>query len=93
MRPRVRKLRKTLHFQKAAVTPKAFANVSPGLERSDNPGYVIRKNRFSPERLNRGKNPFKGFNKRLNWYPKVVAALQPWAEISERFRRYFNTAT
>ena len=34
----------------ADLTPKAFANFSPGLERSDNPGYT-NKNGPNPERV------------------------------------------
>jgi hypothetical protein len=48
-------------------TPKALANFSPGLERSDNPGihikvttlgYILRK-ALNPERVSRGTNPFR----------------------------------
>jgi hypothetical protein len=39
-------------------TPKAFANFSPGLERSDNPGIEYKKQR-NPERVRRERNPFR----------------------------------
>src|ERR1051325_2669388 len=41
------------------ITPKALANVSPGLERSDNPGYTKNENRPNPERVNPESNPFR----------------------------------
>ena len=44
---------------------------------------------FNPERIRLDRNPF-----RVSIFfcvdPKVVAALQPWAEISERLRRIFK---
>jgi hypothetical protein len=40
-------------------TPKAFTNFSPGLERSDNPGYTITNEAFNPERVRREANPFR----------------------------------
>ena len=46
------------HGVEQTHTPKAFANVSPGLERSDNPGNVIRIC-FNPERVRLGNNPFR----------------------------------
>jgi hypothetical protein len=39
-------------------TPKAFANSSPGLERSDNPG-IANKTRKNPERVRQLPNPFR----------------------------------
>jgi hypothetical protein len=41
------------------LTPKAFANVSPGLERSDNPGIRSQKNLLNPERVRQPPNPFR----------------------------------
>ncbi len=40
------------------LTPKAFANFSPGLERSDNPGFKI-KIYQNPERVRWASNPFR----------------------------------
>jgi|GEM_PF-3496399 len=69
----------------AALTPKAFANFSPGFERSENPGIII-KRKTNPEGVRQLPNPF-----RVQSYflprPRVVAALQPWAEIGQRLRR------
>jgi len=42
----------------AALTPKAFANFSPGFERSENPGIVI-KRKTNPERVRQLPNPFR----------------------------------
>src|SRR5919205_2319637 len=70
---------------KFILTPKALANLSPGLERSDNPGY-IRKITDNPERVRQLANPFR-VQAILFADPMVVASLQPWAEISERLWR------
>ena len=40
-------------------TPKAFANLSPGFERSENPGVCERKIKLNPERVRRLANPFR----------------------------------
>ena len=72
-------------------TPKAFANFSPGLERSDNPGNANNK-ALNPERVRRAANTFEGLSIVL-CDPRVVAALQHWAEISERLRRISNCIT
>ena len=72
--------------KRTTATPKAFANLSPGLEHRDNPGIRIAKRPLNPEGVNCCANPFRVENiiKRL---PRVVAMLQPWARISERLRR------
>ena len=45
-----------MQFEK--TTPKAFANFSPGLERSDNPGIRL-KTTFNPVRVRRERNPYR----------------------------------
>jgi len=67
------------------LTPKALANFSPGFEHGENPGIKNFK-RFNPERVPRPANPFRVSDSFVT-APKVVAALQPWAEISQRLRR------
>jgi hypothetical protein len=57
-------------------TPKAFANVSPGLERSDNPGEH-HFNMFSTLKGFAGNRPFQGLKISFLLSPRVVAALQP----------------
>ena len=77
---------KALKFEQ--VTPKAFANLSPGFERSENPGKQINKKESTLKGLGMcGNNPFRVTEKYCRDVPRVVAALQPWAEISERLRR------
>ena len=41
----------------------------------------------NPERVRQLPNPFRVQNNYCDCIPRVVAALQPWAEISERLRR------
>ncbi len=68
------------------ITPKAFANVSQGFEHSENPGTTIDKDQTLKALGLCGVNPFRVRND-FSIDPRVVAALQPWAEISERLRR------
>ena len=49
---------KSLVVERFEITPKAFANFSPGFERSENPGAIIRK-QLNPERVRLEKNPFR----------------------------------
>ena len=37
------------------------------------------------------EEPFSGFNFSFMKSPRVVAALQPWAEVSQRLRRLMET--
>ena len=67
-------------------TPKAFANPSPGLERSDNPGIEYKKT-IKPRRGSSLMRTLSGFTRLFLINPRVVAALQPWAGVSERLRR------
>jgi hypothetical protein len=67
------------------LTPKAFANFSPGLERSDNPGSEHQL-LLNPERVRQPANPFR-VESHLESCPRVLAMLEPWARISERLRR------
>ena len=68
------------------ITPKAFANFSPGLERSDNPGRTSTLS-LNPERVRQPPNPFRVASRFENYVPRVLAMLEPWAQISERLRR------
>ncbi len=67
------------------ITPKALANSSPRLERSDNLGNFAPRISMNPERVRFVANLFRVDSIRV--VPRVVAALQLWAEISERLRR------
>jgi len=63
------------------LTPKVLANLSPGLERSDNPGignkyFLLTLKGFLT------RQTLSGFIPSLYLFPRVVAALQPWAGIS-----------
>jgi hypothetical protein len=56
----------------------------------ENPGEKSVKIDRNPERVRPFANPFQGSITTLWSNPKVVAALQPWAEISQRLRRKFK---
>jgi hypothetical protein len=71
-----------------SVTPKAFANLSPGLERSDNPGISNNKDKTLKGFANR--RTLSGLDRNLNSCPRVLATLEPRAEISQRLRRYYE---
>ena len=60
------------------ITPKAFANFSPGFERPREPWGHIQKWRPTLKGLGSWRT-LSGFNDYFVIYPKVVAALQPWA--------------
>jgi hypothetical protein len=64
-----------------------LANFSPGLERSDNPEISPSDLHTNPEGVRRERNPFRVDCCRYSFDPRVVAALQLWAEISLRLRR------
>src|SRR5829696_8828706 len=73
-------------------TPKALANFSPGVGAQRQPWVTD----FNQELKRRSAKilkgfiigePFQGLILFLNGAPRVVAVLQPWAEISERLRR------
>jgi hypothetical protein len=66
--------------------PKALANFSPGLERSDNPGIGIVKYSSTLKGFANCLTLSKG-SVTITFSPRVVAALQPWARISERLWR------
>ena len=68
------------------VTLKAFANFSPELERSDNPGLaqII----YQTLKGFGGQQTLSGFLSIFNSSTQGSRYLEPWAEISERLRRY-----
>jgi hypothetical protein len=65
------------------LTPKALANFSPGLERQRQPWDQQYQKHETLKRVRHPPNPFRVPSlPPLNPTPRVVAALQPWAEIS-----------
>ena len=68
------------------ITLKAFANFSPGFERSENPG-TLPNDELKPCKGSSQGEPFQGSALVSLVYPGLSLALQPWAEISERLRR------
>jgi hypothetical protein len=69
------------------LTPKAFANFSPGLEQ---PWEQKKEAGLTPKVLaNITTELANAFSVALNVFniPRVVARSNPWAEISERLRR------
>jgi hypothetical protein len=69
------------------ITPKALANFSPGLERSDNPGDVEQEFCMNPERVRRVANPFTVFVGYVRLPPGLSLRSNPGAQISQRLRR------
>ena len=68
------------------LTPKALANFSPGLELATTLGFKIEVV-LNPERVRRVRKPFQGITTLISYVPRVLAMLEPWAEISQRLRR------
>jgi hypothetical protein len=48
-----------MQLEESTQTPKALANFSPGLVRSDNPGKAKLKIHINPERVRQLANPFR----------------------------------
>ena len=81
---------------KITNTPKALANSSPGLERSDNPGDAFAREDPNPERVCPGTNPFRvhhefektnpGLSLRSNPGLKLANAFGV-TKLNQRFRR------
>ena len=73
-------------------TPKAFANFSPGLEAKQEPWGTIRKKDGTLKGFGcwRTLSGLDHFNVLV---PGLSLTLQPWAESSERLRRYFKRTT
>jgi hypothetical protein len=69
------------------ITPKAFANFSPGLERSDNPGIRTSDTHGT---LTGFRLTLSGFRRKIKLCPRVLAMLEPWAGVSQRLRRISN---
>jgi len=67
------------------ITPKAFANSSPGLELATTLGYSQIKQSTLKGFAARGT--LSGLNASLKLVPRVLAMLEPWAGVSERLRR------
>src|SRR5215216_1456097 len=61
------------------LTPKALANLSPGLERQRQPWVT---------ELESWSNPFRVKKFLVVFDPGLSLALQPWANISQRLRRF-----
>jgi len=74
------------------ITLKAFANFSPGFERSENPG-TLPNDELKPCKGSSQGEPFQGSALVLLVYPGLSLALQPWARVSERLRRNSNGHT
>src|SRR6185295_13884902 len=72
------------------ITPEAFANFSPGLERQRQPWVGHLTLATNPERVRQSPNPFRVNASFFIRAPRVLAVLEPWAEISERLRRNFK---
>src|SRR5262249_19458262 len=67
-------------------TPKAFANFSPGLERSDNPGTPITNKPPTLKRVRRERNPLKGFNAHFLYaYPRFSLRSNPGLKLAIAF--------
>jgi hypothetical protein len=70
-------------------TPKALANFSPRLERSDNLGFSISIKDQTLKALDLcGANPYRVQSMVVAVVPGLSLRSNHWAEISQRLRRY-----
>src|SRR6185436_4968181 len=65
-------------------TPKAFANPSPGFERSENPGIIVEKT-SNPERVRLAMNPFRVNIFFLFGYPGFSLSSNPGLGLANAF--------
>ena len=65
------------------VTPKAFANVGPGLERSDNPALQI-KSKINPERVRHETNPSRVYSNLGVLIPGLSLRSNPGLQIKSK---------
>jgi len=75
-------------FVQFEITPKAFANFSPGLERQRQPWDPDNKTN-NPERVRLEDKPFQGCSLSFH-HTQGSRKLEPRAEISKRLRRIFE---
>jgi hypothetical protein len=73
------------------LTPKAFANVSPGLEPATTLGSP-NKFRVNPERVPRLANPFR-VSTPTSYGPMVLASSNPGLKLANAFGVNFQTAS
>jgi hypothetical protein len=71
-------------FEFNDLTPKALANFSPGLARSDNPGTVS-LSRDNPERVRQLPNPFQGLRALLIVNPGFSLSSNPGLKLANAF--------
>ena len=78
-----------MQFEFRQQTPKALANFSPWLELATTLGLQVNSS-IKPCKGSAIGERFQRFALISNWVPRVVAALQAWAEISQRLRRSYS---
>ena len=66
-------------------TPKAFANPSPELERSDNSGSALENISFNPERVHSAANPFRVGAEISFTYPELSLRSNSGLELTNAF--------
>jgi len=67
------------------ITPKAFANFSPRLERSDNLGIRSQKGSLNPERVRQLPNPFRVWSQFKFIFPGLSLRSNPGLELANAF--------
>jgi hypothetical protein len=65
-------------------SPKALANFSPGFEPCENPG-LLPKSRFNPERIRRGRNPFRVRMNLVDVIPGLSLRSNPGLRLANAF--------
>ncbi|HSE19247.1 MAG TPA: hypothetical protein VLB46_19450, partial [Pyrinomonadaceae bacterium] len=69
----------------APLTPKALANFSPGLERSDNPGSTDQNKDKNPVRVRQSRNPFRVQNLFCFAFPGFSLRSNPGLKLANAF--------
>jgi len=71
------------------IRRRRFLILAQGWSASDNPGYPFQNTFYTLKGLD-GWRTLTGFQFIVGLTPRVLAALEPWAKISERLRRIFK---
>jgi len=71
------------------IRRRRFLILAQGWSASDNPGYPFQNTFYTLKGLD-GWRTLTGFQFIVGLTPRVLAALEPWAKISERLRRISN---
>jgi len=75
------------------ITPKAFANFSPGFKRSENPGETTQEIKLNPEKGSPTTEPFQGINLNSKSFPGFSLRSNPGLKLANAFGVFIKSQT